>query len=230
MATPWRTIHSIDTAEGVLQLRQRGASDFLITIDGRVLMNSASHRSEAELARLACSGLKTSPRPGVLISGLGMAFTLRAALDCLPLGGRVKVVELNPQVVEWCRGPLASLTGRALEDPRVTVEVADVCEVIARPLAGDERYGAVIFDLFEGPDSHDTSPRQRIYGKRAVRQVRAALTEDGLFAVWAEQPDSAFEQRLAAAGFKVQGRRSAKGGYRYWLYLARPGRRCDEQI
>ena len=99
-----------DTPEGPLELRQRGERGFLITIAGRVLMTSEATRSEHALARLACEALGGRPRPRLLLGGLGMGFTLREALDQLPPDARVVVVDLNPVVVDWCRGPLAALT------------------------------------------------------------------------------------------------------------------------
>src|SRR5687768_5544526 len=133
---PWRVIDRVATPEGSLELRQRGDDDFLITVDGRVLMASAAHRSEDALARQGCARAATRPAPRVLLGGLGMAYTLRAALDVLPATARVTVAELTPTVVEWCHGPLAPLTGGAVEDPRVTVEIADVADRIAAAAAG----------------------------------------------------------------------------------------------
>ena len=60
----WRIVDSIDTDEGLLDLRQRGEIDFLITIDGRVLMNSSANISEIVLAELACETLKGKKIPG----------------------------------------------------------------------------------------------------------------------------------------------------------------------
>src|SRR4051812_29875353 len=112
MAQPWRVIERVSAKDGDLELRQRGERDFLITFGGLVLMNSSARRSEEALGDLACRGLREASAPKVLVGGLGMAFTLRAVLDALPEGGRVLVAELNPVVLEWCRGPLAPLTER----------------------------------------------------------------------------------------------------------------------
>ena len=117
MAQPWKTIESVSTVEGILELRQRGERDFLIMIGPQVLMNSLANRSEVVLGQLGCGHLKESESPRVLVGGLGMGFTLRAVLDTLPATARVVVAELNPTVVEWCRGPLAGLTHGAVDDP-----------------------------------------------------------------------------------------------------------------
>ena len=104
---PWKVLASIATAEGQLQLRQRGAREFLITIDGRCLMTSSERASEEAVSTLAIGALAGRKAPRVLIGGLGMAYTVRAALDALPRGAEVTVAELTPEVEVWCRGPLA---------------------------------------------------------------------------------------------------------------------------
>jgi len=108
MALPWKRLASVTTKEGVLELRQRGEKDFLITIGPQVLMNSLSSRSEVVLGQLGCERLKESRAPRVLLAGLGMGITLRGALDTLPPDAVVEVAELNPVVAEWCRGPRGS--------------------------------------------------------------------------------------------------------------------------
>jgi hypothetical protein len=128
---PWLTLASAERAEGRLELRRRGETEVVITLGGRVLMNGAAHRSEAALAELACRPIAARPQPRVLLGGLGMGYTLRAALNELPRRAAVIVAEIDPVIVEWCRGPLAELTGRALDDPRVTIDVGDVGDLIA---------------------------------------------------------------------------------------------------
>jgi spermidine synthase len=135
MGLPWTPLDRVDTPEGPLLLQRRGERDFLITIDGRVLMSSMSSRSEAALGTLGARGLGALAQPRVLVGGLGMGYTLRALLDALPAGAKVTVAELNPTVVTWCRGPLADLTARAVDDPRVTVVVGDFADVLREAAA-----------------------------------------------------------------------------------------------
>lgn len=221
---PWQTIERVDTTEGPLELRQRGERDFLITIDGRVLMTSAAHRSEDALAELACAALRGLPRPRVMVGGLGMGYTLRAALGHLPPGAAVTVVELNPQVVAWCRGPLAALTDDALGDRRVEVQVADVAHAIAAAPAGG--YDAIVLDLYEGPHHAVNPPADPLYGELALRRTREALRPGGILAVWSEEADRPFASRLQAAGFEVARHRSG-GGRVHVIYLARARERFD---
>jgi spermidine synthase len=218
---PWKTIARADTADGPLELRRRGG-DHLLTVAGRVLMTSAARRSEEELARLAIAALPPgAPAPRVLVGGLGMGFTLRAALDALPPAAQVVVAELNPDVVAWCRrgGPLAALTAGAVDDPRVAVRVADVAALIrgARRASLD----AVVLDLYEGPYAATQRPDDPFYGPAALAATRAALRSPGVLAVWSEEPDAAFTRRLGAAGFRVTTHRPGRGGRSHVVYLAR---------
>jgi len=221
MAQPWQTIDKVDTPDGVLELRKRGDRDFMILINNRVLMNSSANRSEIVLGELACEKAATRHGPQVLIGGLGMGLTLRAALDSLPVTARVVVAELNPAVVSWCRGPLAMLTNLAVDDPRVTVVIDDVAAVIARAAQpGAEKFDAVIIDLYEGPGASRDALLDPFYGSRALKTTSSALSPGGVFAVWGENSDAAFEKRLASAGFTVDRKRPGRGGLRHVVYLA----------
>jgi spermidine synthase len=157
----------------------------------------------------------------VLVGGLGLGFTLRAALDALPTDARVTVAELNEVVVRWCRGPLAVLTDHALEDPRVAVQVADVARVIATAAREHRVYDAILLDLYEGPHEATQGKNDPYYGAAALRTTRAALSGGGILAVWSEEPDKPFEKNLAQVGFQTDRRRAGKGGRRHVIYLAR---------
>lgn len=224
---PWTVLDKVQTPEGLLELRNRDA-DFLIVIDGRVLMNSHSRSSEEELARLAIRALPTSGnaavtlRPGeprILISGLGMGFTLRAALDLLSPTADVTVCELELVVLEWCRGPLAAATRNAVKDGRVTVRIEDVSKVIAAAPAG--RYDAILLDLYEGPNAASQRRDDPFYGESALARSHKALRTGGLLAVWSEDADAPFEKRFGAAGFEVTTHSIGQGGRRHVVYLGR---------
>ena len=120
---PLTLLASVSTTEGELQLRRRAPNEFLITIDGRVLMASSDRRSEEAVATLACKAIASVKAPRVLIGGLGMAYTLRAALDALPTAAHITVAELTAEVETWCRAELAPLTDGAVHDPRVTIVI-----------------------------------------------------------------------------------------------------------
>lgn len=215
----WETLDAVETEEGRLELRRRGERDFVITVAGRVLMSSMAHLTEVAVAEIACGEVADRERPRVLIGGLGMGFTLRAALDSLPRSGRVVVAEINEAVVRWCRGPLAPLTNNAARDPRTKIVLQDVAEVIA-----GGGFDAIILDLYEGPRAATQGREDPFYGPAALKRTRAALNPGGVLAVWSEDPDAAFEKRLRQGGFNVERRKPGKGGPRHVVYLARPGK------
>ena len=234
MSKAWETLDTRETPDGRLELRRRDAGDFLILVDGRVLMNSRASRSEEILGVLTCAGCGEGAP--VLIGGLGMAMTLRAVLDTLTPSARVTVAELHPVIVEWCRGPLAELTGAAVEDERVEVRIGDVADCIRAATAstqdgkgargvssvpGGDGFDAIVLDLFEGPHAR-THPRDDpVYGSRAIERSWRALAPGGVLGVWAEAPERHFEQRLTRQGFTVETHRPGRGGLRHWVILGR---------
>ena len=217
MTRPWKTLGREATAWGAIELRQRGPDDFLLTLDGRVVMTSSAQRSERALAELATSQLRGAPAPRVLIAGLGLGYTLRAALDDLGPGAEVVVAELLPAVVEWCRGPLAVCSGDALSDARVRVFVGDVRREIELAASRARRFDAIVLDLFEGPRG-EADP---LLGQRALEKIRKALAAGGVLAVWSEKPESGFERALGRCGFEFECQRAGRGGLRHAVYRAR---------
>ncbi len=218
MPRPFVTLESVATPVGPLELRRRGDHDFLICIKGRVLMTSVAHRSEDALAHFACEGLKDRRNARVLIGGLGMGFTLRAALDALGDDANVTVAELNAVVARWCAGPIAALTNNAASDARVSVVIDNVARVIAgaRPATFD----AIAIDLYEGP--HTTvRPSDELYGASASAKVMRALKPGGTYAVWCEQKSVGFEQSLRSAGFQHTLVRAGFGARVHFVYLAK---------
>jgi len=218
---PWQTLDALDTEAGELELRRRGADEFLIVLEGRVLMNSAASRSEVTLARIACAEIAGRAAPRVLIGGLGMGCTLRAALDALPAAACVVVAELHAVVLRWCRGPLAGLTQHAVEDPRVELRIGDVAAAIREATTpGATRLDAVLLDLYEGPHPASQPRDHPHFGAAALARTRAALRPDGILAIWSEAPDPLFERELGRAGFSVRRERPGRGGRRHVVYIA----------
>ena len=188
-------------------------------VGGRVLMSSTAFRSELAVADLACKPLAAKLKPRVLIGGLGMGYTLRAALDALPADAEVTVAELNPRVVQWCEGPLAALTADALHDPRTRLHVGDVALLIAQ---SQKLWDAIILDLYEGPHEASQGPNDPFWSKPALQRTLAALAPGGIFTIWAEDFDPPFVKRLQANGFAVQVHHPGKGGRTHTVYVARP--------
>jgi len=210
-------------ADGKRLSLHRRDSEFSIRVGGGELMNSRSHGSEEKLAELACARLAGRDEAQVLIGGLGMGFTLAAALRQLGAAARLTVAELVPQVVAWNRGPLAELAGNPLSDPRVTVCEGDVARMIkARPRA----YDAILLDVDNGPEGLTHSDNDWLYGSDGLSAAYAALRPGGVLAVWSAGRDPAFTGRLRKAGFEVEEVRvRARGskGARHIIWLARRG-------
>jgi len=205
---------------GALRLKQRG-SEFSIMLGSTELMNSRLSGSEEALATLSCERIADRKNPGMLIGGLGMGFTLRAALGALPQDARVVVAELVPAVVEWGRGPLADLHAGTLDDPRVDIHVGDVGALIRSKRAA---YDAILLDVDNGPDGLTRASNDGLYSHEGLRAAKAALRPKGVLAVWSSAPDRAFTRRLREVGFAADevnvraGGRS--GGARHVLWMA----------
>lgn len=192
----------VDTAEipggGELRLLRHGPH-YEIMFGHEQLMGSWSYRSEQALATLALEGLGEQPR--VLIGGLGMGFTLAAARATLPMGASIVVAELVPKIVSWARGHLRHLFGDSLEDPRVSVEVRDVHDLIVDRSGGLD---AILLDVDNGPDGLISLANERLYSAWGLRAARAALRPGGVLAIWSAYPDHGFSHQLHASGFDVE--------------------------
>jgi spermidine synthase len=183
-----------------LRLYRRGG-DFMIDIDRNELMSTRMSGSEQALATMTCARLSDSAAPHILIGGYGMGFTLRATLGCLGPHGRVTVAELVPEIIEWARGPMASVAAGCLDDPRVTLRQRDVAAVIAE---GAASYDAILLDVDNGPDGLVRAANDRLYSPSGLAAAKAALRPGGILAVWSAASDAAFTRRLAKAGFAVE--------------------------
>jgi spermidine synthase len=218
---PWSLL---DTAQipggGKLRLMRRGA-EFSIRLGRDELMNSRLSATEQALATIACEKIQTRKRPSVLIGGLGMGFTLRAALTVLDTQARITVAELVPAVVVWARGPMAKLSGDSLNDPRVRLHEGDVGDLIG--FARSE-YDAILLDVDNGPHGMTRKANDRLYDLKGLRAAHTALRPGGVLAVWSSGPDAKFTARLRKSGFKVDEiplrARGPRGGARHFIWVA----------
>ncbi|PDS31514.1 spermidine synthase [Rhizobium phaseoli] len=218
---PWIQLDSatIPGEGGELRLKQRG-SEFSIMLGANELMNSRLSGSEEALATLSWERIKSHPKPRILIGGLGMGFTLRAALAVLPDDAGVTVAELVPAVVAWARGPMAEVFKGCLDDPRVGIHQGDVGEAIR---AGKSAYDAILLDVDNGPDGLTRKSNDRLYDFAGLRSAREALRRGGVLAVWSSGPDPDFTRRLKDSGFAVDvvnTRAGRKRGVRHVIWLA----------
>jgi spermidine synthase len=219
---PLELIAQTVTADGTVMKLTRRDGEYVILANGKSLMSSRMHGSEEALAQLACCRARTLQRPSVLVGGLGMGFTLRATLDCLPAGATVFVSELLPAVVEWNRGPLGPLAAHPLKDKRVRVEIADVAATLH---ASPGRFDAVLLDVDNGPAAFTASGNAALYNNRGIAALRDALNKDGVLAVWSARENRKFEQGLRHGGFAVEVKsvrgRLKDGGPRHTIFLGR---------
>jgi spermidine synthase len=221
---PWVHLDTvaIPGEQDALRLMQRG-DEFSIRIGTIELMNNRLRGSEEALATLTCARLHDRPRARVLIGGLGMGFTLRAALDGLGAEASIVVAELVPAVAAWARGPLAKLFAGSLDDPRVELRLEDVSRSIQ---SGPAQYDAILLDVDNGPEGLTRRANDRLYDMWGLRRARYALRSDGVLAVWSGGPDRKFKARLQRSGFAVDEVRvhaNGSSGRRHVLWLATRG-------
>jgi spermidine synthase len=208
---PWVHLDSspIPGTSATLRLLRQDEA-YSIQVGDAELMTNLDRRSEQALATIACTRLRDRPNPRVLIGGLGMGFTLRAALEALGPDAQVVVAELIPSVVAWARGPLAHLFGDSLDDPRVEIVEGDVNRLIQ---SGPARFDAILLDVDNGPSGMTRRENDRLYDRWGLKRAQYALTRGGILGVWSGKPDRRFKARLRLHGFTVdEVRVRANGG------------------
>ena len=209
---------------GTLTLAQRDR-EFSIRLSGirGELMNSRVHGSEEALAELGCARLRSAAGARVLVGGMGMGFTLAAALGMLPATAVVTVAELIPEVVDWNRGPLGECAGRPLGDSRTRVHIGDVAELVA---SAENAFDAILLDVDNGPEGLTHDDNQWLYSVAGLQAMQRALGPEGMLAVWSDGPDPQFVTRLKKTGFHAAVRtvRARPGkGSRHTIFLAKKG-------
>jgi spermidine synthase len=223
---PWvqLDIACVPGEQDALRLMQRG-DEFSILVGTIELMNNRRSGSEEALATLTCARLRDRPNARILIGGLGMGFTLRAALNELGPDARVVVAEVASAVAAWARGPLSHMFSGSLDDPRVELLVADVNRIIQSAPA---QYDAILLDVDNGPQGLTRRANDRLYDTWGLKRARFALRANGILAVWSDRPNRKFKARLQRVGFHVDEVRvhaNGSSGRRHVVWLAT----CDDQ-
>ncbi|WDR01228.1 hypothetical protein PSQ19_10180 [Devosia algicola] len=218
---PWRQLDATQMPGngGELRLMQR-ASEFSIMLGTTELMNSRLSGSEEALATLPCERLKQRRHPHILIGGLGMGFTLRAAQAALPPDAGIIVAELVPAVIDWARGPMQPVFADCLDDPRTELWQGDVGRLIGKSAA---MFDAILLDVDNGPEGLTRRANDDIYATAGLRAAHKALRPGGILSLWSSAPDHTFTKRLGNAGFKVEEiktRANGKRGARHVIWLA----------
>jgi len=219
---PWEEIERAEVPGGEEEviLRKRGP-EFSIRVATTELMNSRIHGSEDALAELTCSRISRKPGRRILIGGLGMGYTLAAALQHSGDDSLITVAELIPAVIRWNREHLGHLAGTPLADGRVIVRQEDVAETIAREKS---IWDAIILDVDNGPDGITRKVNDRLYGMSGLKNAFLALRTGGVLSIWSSGTDEQFTSRLKQCRFQteivtVRARKPGKGA-RHTIWLA----------
>jgi spermidine synthase len=219
---PWEKLDTarIPGTDDELRLMRRG-KEFSIMLGTNELMNSRLSGSEAALATLAAKKIEAVAKPHVLIGGLGMGFTLRAALGVFGSKAQIVLAELVPAVVVWARGPMADIFGESLNDPRVSIRETDVTEIIRSHRGA---FDAILLDVDNGPEGLTRKANDALYSSTGLKAAHVALRPGGVLAVWSSGPNPAFARRLRGAGFEVNEvavRATGRGGgARHVIWIA----------
>lgn len=222
----WRLLASAKVPGGAqtLTLHQSG-EEFSIKIDGNLLMNNLAHHSEDALAEIVLRRIAHARRPSVLVGGLGMGFTLAAALAKTGPQAQMFVSELVPEVVEWNRGPLSHLAGHPLRDPRVTVLREDIAVLLKTQR---EAYDAILQDVDNGPEGLTLKANDWLYSDDGLQAAMRCLKPKGVIAFWSVRTNRPFLKRLRKAGFDaeeipVRGRDAHRGAHHIIWTAAKRG-------
>lgn len=219
---PWEKLATARAPEGSeLRLFRRGDEFSIRLAGGNELMNSRLGGSEEALATLALERLAGRAAPRVLIGGLGMGFTLRAAQAVAPADAQFVVAEIVPDLIGWASQHMAGVLGDSLSDPRVDVRVGDVGAMI-REARGT--YDAILLDVDNGPDGLTRADNDSLYGASGLQAARHALMPGGVLAVWSAAPDRGFGRLLSSCGYNsethvVRAGRSGRGS-RHTIWVA----------
>jgi spermidine synthase len=196
----WEELGATVLSTGETLSLSRKGDDYSLGVNDLVLMTSKSYESERQLAILGCGHLANQVRSRVIVGGLGMGFTLRAALDVLPADAQVDVAELIPKMVDWNRTTMGHLAQYPLEDPRTQLIQGDVLEILR---ASENVYDAVMLDIDNGPEAFTTTANSGLYTDEGVQVIQRALRPRGVLSLWSVWDDGHFTGRLRDHGFHV---------------------------
>ena len=197
---PLERLAEARTPNGTLIALYRHDGAYLIRADGVELMSTRRHLSEDRLAEIACASLRERPGMRVLIGGLGLGFTLRAALRHLGDDAEVVVAEIVPEVVDWNADPQYGLSVEAMADPRVRVVHDDVINILRAQV---DAFDAIMLDTDNGPDGMLMSENAPLYSRHGIGLTVRALRAGGALVYWSVGDDPKFVSALRASGLDV---------------------------
>jgi spermidine synthase len=203
----WEIVDNAATADGTVLVLAREGAFWEVRTGHHMLMASEPHVSEDALAVLALARAPHAKR--VLIGGLGLGYSLRAALDLLATDARVVIAETSPALVRWNRTVLRDLAKAPLEDPRVELRMGDVGARIGEQAGA---YDVILLDVDNGPVALVHETNSKLYTDEGIAACARALAPSGVLAVWSSHPNDEFLERLVAAGFDAESHDIAETG------------------
>lgn len=209
------------TPDGTVLTLYRHDGAYAIRVGGVELMSTRRHHSEDRLAELVCAPLQATPGARALVGGLGLGFTLTAALRILPADAQVVVAELVAGIISWNENPDYALAGAALRDTRVDLRHADVVTVLEE---NPGAFDAIMLDVDNGAEPLSTAANAPLYRIAGIRMASAALRPGGRIAYWSAGDDPTFATALRDAGLLVEvarARAHATSGGWHTLFVAR---------
>lgn len=217
----WDLLEQVQVPGGQTMTLHGCEGQFAIRVNGRELMSTRHHHSEEQLAVVACAHVREKKGARVLIGGLGLGFTLRAALSSLSKDARVVVAELIPAVVDWNRNPAYKLASDALADPRTQIQIGDVGNLIAKSYGG---YDAIMLDADNETTEMNTSGNANLYELDGLTRIYAALRPGGCVVYWSAGAEPRFAKQMGKSGFVVETQRArahATSGGNHYLLIGR---------
>lgn len=176
---------------GELVLRQAG-QHYEIIENGVFLMDTRNGESERLLVTEAVR--RMPPGGPLLVGGLGVGFSLAAALAC-PQVSRAVVIEREPAVIAWNHGPLAAVHGNALDDPRTEIVEADLLSWIED--AEPRSFHALCLDIDNGPEWTVSDSNAYLYDDSGLAALQRLLVPGGVLAVWSAAASEQLTAQLA---------------------------------
>jgi spermidine synthase len=191
----FEVIDHVDSPLGVLILRRRTAPvpDVIeLTLEHQFLMSSAVTVSERALAIRAIA-LHGGSNLDVVIGGLGLGYTSKAALDSDRVA-RVEVVELVQGIVDWVASGVIPLGKELMADVRFHAVQDDVFERLRRPPT--RTHDLLLIDVDHSPDERLGESSDSFYAHANLLLAAQHLKPGGVFGVWSTSENPTFESEL----------------------------------
>jgi spermidine synthase len=176
-----------DTPLGPLCLRRRETLSeprqwvTEVTLNHEFLMSSLHTDSERALATIPLQQTSAA-QLRVLVGGLGLGYTARAALACDRVC-HVEVVEYLPQVIGWMRDGLTPLAEELNANEHLRVSEGDIFERLLGSPA-EQRFDAILIDIDHSPEDQLAKKHDQFYQVEGLQLAAEHLTPQGLFALW----------------------------------------------